>query len=129
MLACTSIIILKYDIVYQNLYMKGMRKMAITTGSSTGSTNSSRSRRRNGEGLVNLRFNPTNDAILSVFVAGSIFPCVMPPVSPGPLPTPTPAPVPEATAFIGCLLANDYEIRYMEVLTPTDVFVTLARYY
>lgn len=102
--------------------------MAATTGYSTASTNSSRGRRRNGEGLVNLRFNPTNDAILSLFVAGSIFPCVMPPVSPGPLPTPTPAPV-TATEFMHCLLANDFEIRYIEALTPTDVFVTLVRYY
>lgn len=98
--------------------------------STTGSESTSPRRRRRYEGgIVNLRFNPTNDALLSVFVNGSIFPCIIPPISPGPLPTPTPAPVPDATTFIGCLLANGYEIRYMGVLTPTDVIATLVRDY
>lgn len=97
-----------------------------TTG--TESTNLGR-RRRQGGGIVNLRFNPTNDALLSVFVSGSIFPCMIPPISPGPLPTPTPAPVAEATTFMSCLLANGYQITFMGVLTPTDVIATLVREY
>ncbi|MGX6442317.1 hypothetical protein ACWM35_03635 [Neobacillus sp. K501] len=95
-----------------------------TTG--TESTNPRRRRRHEGD-IVNLRFNPTNDDLLSVFVGGSIFPCMIPPIFPGPFPTPTPSPVPDATAFMNCLLVNGFEIRYIEVLTPTDIFVTLVR--
>ncbi|WP_169797586.1 hypothetical protein [Neobacillus fumarioli] len=87
-----------------------------------------RRRRRCAGDTVNLRFNPTNDAVNSVFVAGSILPCSLPPITPsGPLPTPTPMPTPAATSFISCLVANGFNIIDIVALTPTDVLVTLVR--
>jgi len=109
---------------------KGTNNGTETAGTeTTGTTGTTGTRRRRGcaGDVVNLRFNPTNDAVLSVFVAGSILPCSLPPISPGPVPTPTPAPVPAATAFISCLVANGFNIVDIEVLTPTDVLVTLVR--
>ncbi|NRD80445.1 hypothetical protein HPT25_24285 [Bacillus sp. BRMEA1] len=94
---------------------------------STGDFSNPRRRRRCAGDVVNLRFNPTNDSVLSVFVAGSILPCNIPPISSGPLPTPTPVPVPAASGFMSCLLANGFTIQGMVELTPTDVLVTLVR--
>lgn|GEM_PF-6675027 len=98
-----------------------------TTGTETIGTSGIYGRRRCAGDVVNLRFNPTNDAVHSVFVAGSILPCSIPPISPGPFPTPTPAPVAAATAFKSCLVANGFNIVDIVALTPTDVLVTLVR--
>ncbi|NRD76723.1 hypothetical protein HPT25_04360 [Bacillus sp. BRMEA1] len=99
--------------------------LGLTSGSSS---SRGRGRRRYCAGdVVQLRFNPTNDAVLSVFVAGSILPCSIPVISPGPLPTPTPVPVPAATQFMSCLIANGFSIQSIVALTPTDVLVTLVR--
>jgi hypothetical protein len=114
---------------------KGSNNGAETTGTettgtgSTGTTGTTRTRRHRGcaGDVVNLRMNPTNDTVLSVFSAGSILPCSIPPISTGPLPTPTPAPVAAASGFISCLVANGFNIVDIVALTPTDVLVTLVR--
>src|SRR5579875_1229978 len=98
-----------------------------TTGFEVNDPVSRSTRRRRCAGdTVNLRFNPTNDAVNSVFVAGSILPCSLPPTTPPGSP-PTPIPTPAATSFISCLEANGFTIIEIVPLTPTDVLVTLVR--
>jgi hypothetical protein len=100
---------------------------AETAGIETTGTAGTGRRRGCAGDVVHLRMNPTNDTVLSVFEAGSILPCSIPPITPGPLPTPTPPPVSAATAFISCLVANGFNIVDIVALTPTDVLFTLVR--
>jgi hypothetical protein len=105
---------------------KGRAETGANTGNTGGNTGRRRRRRCDGD-VVNLVFNPTTDAVTSVFVAGSIQPCSLPPITPTPPTTPAPAPTPAATAFISCLIANGFEIEDIVALSATSVLVTLVR--
>lgn len=113
---------------------KGRAETGANTGNAGGNAGNAggnaggRRRRRYDGGVVNLVFNPTTDAVTSLFVTGSIEPCCLPPITPTPPTTPAPAPTPVATAFISCLVDNGFQIEGIEGLSETSVLVTLVRY-